>query len=101
MGTFIVFGQRLIRETVAVEATDRRDAVRKFKEAMNDERIIPDIVEDCTTDEDWEVIGFDETTGDAIFDGEEYCVDSEGIMWLPEADGSCGCEDDTPPLQEL
>lgn len=94
MGTFVVYGSKTIRSTVVVEADDRRDAVRKFKESVKDDYNIPDVVEDCSQDEAWEVIGFDEGTGEAIFEGDDYCHDEEGIMWLPDENGDCGCDEE-------
>ena len=64
-----------------LEAQDARDAVEKYF-AKFDNTVKS--VMDLTTSKRYEVIGYCEDTGKAIFEGDEYTEDTDGIMILKD-----------------
>jgi hypothetical protein len=88
---FIVGGNKVTRDSreEVVLASTREEAIEQFR-ALHPGHPIDFVEGDGKS---FVVIGQDEGTGEYIFEGDEYCCDSEGIMWLPDENGSCGCDD--------
>lgn len=89
---FVVCGTEVVRtyKEEEIEAETRDEAVRRFQDMHPGHPV--DAVE--AGDDCWNVLGTCENTGKHIFEGDDYCHDEEGIMWLPDENGDCGCDEE-------
>lgn len=78
---FVVSGKKVVTTSaeIEVDADTREQAVLAFKEKHPELDV--DFVE--TGDDSWNVVAQDEVTGEYIFEGDDYVVDSEdGLYFL-------------------
>ncbi len=72
---------KLVREVV-VEATSFEDAKQIIKKKYQSRGSKPEKFISLKNGGYWDVIGFCEVSGVALFEKDEYYTDEEGCMWL-------------------